>query len=130
MRRRVLLAGAVLSLAGLGLVPLLPVSALQKAVLASAWLFFSGREWQAFWRGYAGGGALHIAADGQVRRKCRDGHWQRARLCPGSVVLPRLAWLRLDPPGMRPYAELVSAAGQESEDWRRLQVIWRHIGAA
>jgi hypothetical protein len=130
LRRRVLLSGAVLTLAGLGLVPLLPVSAVHKAVLALAWLVLSGRECRAFWRGYDGGGTLRIAADGKVRRQCRDGRWQRAELCPGSVVLPRIAWLRLNPPGMRPYAELVSADTQESEDWRRLQVIWRHIGAA
>lgn len=120
----------MLTLAGLALVPLVPVSAVQKAVLAMAWLVLSGRECHAFWRGYAGGGALRVAADGQVLRQCRDGGWQPARLCPGSVVLPRLAWLRLEPPGMRPYAELVRAKTQKSEDWRRLQVIWRHIGAA
>ena len=125
-----LLGGVVLSLAGLGLVPLLPLSFLPQALLALAWLYLSGREWFAFRRGYAGGGALRIAADGQVQLQCRDGGWQPASLCHGSVVLPRLAWLRVDPPGTRPYAELVSAERQESEEWRRLQVIWRHIGAA
>ena len=128
-----LLGGVVFSLAGLGLVPLLPLAAVPQAILAVAWLGLSGREYRAFRRGYAGGGALRIAADGQVLLQCHECHgggWQPARLCPGSVVLPRVAWLRVDPPGRRPYAELVSAGRQESEEWRRLQVIWRHIGAA
>jgi hypothetical protein len=126
----VLLGGVLLSLAGLGLVPLLPLAAVPQAILALAWLCLSGRECLAFWRGYAGGGALRIAADGQVLLQSHGGGWLPATLCPGSVVLPRLAWLRVDPPGMSPYAELVSAERQESEEWRRLQVIWRHIGAA
>jgi hypothetical protein len=128
----VLCSGVLLALAGLVLVPLLPFATVPQAVLAVVWLCLSGRECLAFWRGYAGGGALRIAADGQVLRQCHERHggWQPARLCPGSVVLPRVAWLRIDPPGARPYAELVRAERQESEEWRRLQVIWRHIGAA
>ena len=125
-----LLGGVVLSLAGLGLALLLPFAAVPQAVLALAWRCLSGRECHAFWRGYAGGGALRIAADGEVRVRSHGGGWQPARMRPGSVVLPRLAWLRVDVPGKRPYAELVSADSQKSEEWRRLQVIWRHIGAA
>ena len=112
------------------MVALLPVSAGLEAVLALVWLVLSGRECHATWRGYAGGGAMRIAADGEVRVQCRSGRWQPASLRPGCVVLPRIAWLRIDPEGMQPYAELVTAESQESEDWRRLQVIWRHIGAA
>ena len=125
-----LLGGALLCLTGFGLVPLLPLSAVLQTVLALAWLCLCGRECRAFCRGYAGGGALRIGADGQVLRQCRGSGWRPARLCPGSVVLRRVAWLRVDPGRGQPYAELVSAECQESEDWRRLQVIWRHIGAA
>ncbi|NCF22967.1 MAG: hypothetical protein GWP60_00385 [Gammaproteobacteria bacterium] len=124
-----LLSGAVLCLAGLGLVPLLPVSTTLRAVLAGLWFGLCGREWYAMFRGYAGSGSLHIAAGGQVRRQCSDGTWQPARLCAGSIVLPRFAWLRIKPRGMRPYAEPVRGECHESQEWRRLQVIWRHIGA-
>jgi hypothetical protein len=84
----------------------------------------------ALWRGYAASGALRIAAGGQVERQTPDGAWEPATLCAGSLVLARFAWLRIAAAGGRPYAELVSARSHASEDWRRLQVIWRHIGAA
>jgi len=129
LRRLVLLVGAVLCLAGLGFVPLLPVSVELKAVLAAAWLGLCGYEWHALLRGYARSGSLRIAAGGHVERQRRDGSWQPARLCAGSMVLPRFAWLRIDSPDMRPYAEPVCGDCGKSEDWRRLQVIWRHIGA-
>ncbi len=124
-----LLSGAALSLVGLGFVPLLPVSVGLKSLLAAMWLGLCSYEWHAMWRGYAESGDLRIAADGRVDRQCRDGTWQPARLCVGSVVLPRFAWLRIAPRGMQPFAELVSGEIRKNEDWRRLQVIWRHIGA-
>ncbi|HSM30110.1 MAG TPA: hypothetical protein VK854_05365 [Woeseiaceae bacterium] len=130
MRRLVLLSGALLFIAGLAFVPVLAVAAGLKAVLAITWTCLCGYEWLAFRRGYAASRALRIAAGGHVERQCRDGSWQPVRLCAGSVVLSRFAWLRVAPPGAWPYSELLSAASHESEDWRRLQVIWRHIGAA
>ena len=130
LRRFVLLSGALLFLAGIACVTLLAVSAGLKGVIAVIWVCLCGYEWLAFRHGYASGGALRIAAGGSVERQCRDGTRKPARLCPGSLVLTRFAWLRIAPAGGRPCAELVSAAGQETEDWRRLQVIWRHIGAA
>ncbi len=120
----------MLFLAGLVFVVLLAVSTGLKGLVAVAWVCVCGYEWLAFRRGYAGSSALRIAAGGSVERRCRDGSWQPARLCAGSLVLTRFAWLRVAPQDARPYAELVRAAGHESEDWRRLQVIWRHIGAA
>ena len=130
LRRLVLLSGAVLCLAGLGFVPLLPVSVGLQTLLATVWLALSGYQWHAMWAGYARSSCLRIAADGGVERQCRNGAWEPARLCVGSVVLPRLAWLRIESGGKGVYAELVSGKMRDSEDWRRLQVIWRHIGAA
>ncbi len=124
-----LLSGAVLCLAGLGFVPLLPVSVELKALLGAVWLGLCGYEWHSLWLGYALSGSLRIAAGGHVERECADGTWRPARLRPGSVVLSRLAWLRIESRGMRPYAELVCGDCRQSEEWRRLQVIWRHIGA-
>jgi hypothetical protein len=130
LRRLVLLSGALLFLAGLACVILLAVSTGLKGLITLIWVCICGYEWLAFRHGYATGGVLRIAAGGSVDRQCSDGTWQPARLCPGSLVMPRFAWLRVAPAGARPYAELVIAAGHETEDWRRLQVIWRHIGAA
>jgi hypothetical protein len=126
----VLLTGALLFLGGLALVPLLAVSAPLRGLLGVIWTVLCGIEVSALRQGYATSGALRIAAGGQVERQSPDGAWEPATLCAGSLVLARFAWLRIAVPGGRPYAELVSARSHASEDWRRLQVIWRHIGAA
>ena len=119
----------MLCLAGLLFVPILPVSVGLRVMLAAIWLGVCGSEWHAMWHGYSRCRGLRIVADGRVERQCRDGAWQPARLCTGSVVLPRFAWLRIKPRGERAYAELLRGEIHESENWRRLQVIWRHIGA-
>jgi hypothetical protein len=126
----VLASGAFLFLAGLALVPFVAVAPVLKIALAVAWAGLCGREWWVLRRAYASGGVLRIASGGQVERQRRDGTWEPAKLCAGSVVLPRIAWLRVAPRSGPPYAELVRPGSDRSEDWRRLQVIWRHIGAA
>jgi hypothetical protein len=130
LRRLVLLTGGLLFLGGLVLLPLVAVSLPLKGLLALSWTVLCGFEWLALRQGYAGSGLLRIAAGGHIERRTPDGAWQPARLCAGSLVLARIAWLRIAAPGVRPYAELVSAGTHASEDWRRLRVIWRHIGAA
>ena len=130
LRRVVLVTGALLFLAGLALVPFVAVSPVLKTLLAVAWAALCGREWWRLRRAYATGGVLRIAAGGHVERQSDDGTREPARLCAGSVVLPRIAWLRVVPRGGPPYAELVRRESCRSEDWRRLQVIWRHIGGA
>ena len=130
LRRIVLLGGAAMCPAGLVLALLLAVATPLKAAVAITWILLCGDQWLALWRGYATGGTLRIAAGGRAERQRRDGTWEPVSLCAGSIVLPRIAWLRVAPRGGRPYAELVCAANRGSEDWRRLQVIWRHIGAA
>jgi hypothetical protein len=111
-------------------VPQLAVSSLVKGMLAITWTGLFGYEWTALWRGYRESGAIRIAAGGQVECRRPDGTWVSAALCEGSVVLPRIAWLRIVPRDGRRYGELVCAERQGSEEWRRFQVIWRHIGAA
>lgn len=130
LRRIVLLSGALMCSAGLLLLLLLAVAGVLKCMLAITWIGLCGHEWLALWRGYATGGRLRIAAGGHAERQRSDGTWEPVSLCAGSVVLPRIAWLRIAPRRGRPYAELVCAGNDGSEDWRRLQVIWRHIGAA
>jgi hypothetical protein len=130
LRRLVLLTGGLSFMGGLALLPLVAVSGPLKGLLAISWVALCGFEGRALWRGYAGCRALRIAAGGHVERQAPDGSWQAARLCAGSVVLARVAWLRIAGPGERPFAELVGARSHPSEEWRRLQVIWRHIGGA
>lgn len=80
-------------------------------------------------RGYAMTRGLRITADGSLRCLDARGRWQPARILPGSVVLARLAWLRFETGKGAQAAELLRGDPRKSQHWRRLQVIWRHIGA-
>jgi len=40
-----------------------------------------------------------------------------------------LAWLVLASPDGRRWLALLQGDSRESEQWRRLQVIWRHMGS-
>jgi hypothetical protein len=120
----------LLFLAGLFLVISLPLSATHRLLIAVLWLALSAYEWISNRRAYARYGILRIDAEGSVERRSNDGTWQKHALRSGSVVLARLAWLRLvTADGLR-YAEFVRGDARESNDWRRFQVIWRHVGAA
>ena len=130
LRWLVLASGMLLFLAGLVLVISLPLAAAYKFLVAFLWLALSAYEWISNRRAYARYGILRIDAEGSVERRSNDGTWQKHALRSGSVVLARLAWLRLvTADGLR-YAELVRGDARESNDWRRFQVIWRHVGAA
>ena len=130
LRRVVLVAGMVLFLAGSLLVLLLPITFGFKAALAIIWLIICGYEWSSNWLAYARGGILRVDSGGGIERKCRDGCWRAAKLAAGSVVTPRLAWLRICAGRGHRYGELFRGDARENVDWRRFQVIWRHIGAA
>lgn len=51
---------------------------------------------------------------------------QPLELMSGSVVLPRLAWLRVRFPDGLEYGELFFRNGRQDEEWRRLQRVWKH----
>jgi hypothetical protein len=120
----------LLFLAGLFLVISLPLAATYRFLISVLWLALSAYEWISNRRAYARYGILRIDAEGSVERRGGDGTWQVHALRPGSVVLARLAWLRLVTADGFRYAELVRGDARESNDWRRFQVIWRHVGAA
>ena len=130
LRRLVLASGVLLFLAGLLLVIGLPLAAVYKSLVGISWLALCAYEWLSNRRAYARFGILRIDAEGRVERRCSDGTWQVHALRSGSVVLARLAWLRLVATDGLRYAELVRGDSRESIDWRRFQVIWRHVGAA
>jgi hypothetical protein len=119
----------LLFLAGLFLAISLPLAAAYKCLVAVVWLALCAYEWMSNRRAYIRFGILRIDAEGCVERRCGDGTWQVHALRPGSVVLARLAWLRLETTDGLRYAEVVSGDSRESIDWRRFQVIWRHVGA-
>ncbi len=73
--------------------------------------------------------AFRVIEDGTAAVRARDGKWQPAALAAGSVLLRRCGWLRLRTRTGRVIVQPVRGAVRDSRDWRRLQVIWRVVGA-
>lgn len=110
---------------GLVLILLLPVIAPLKAALGAAFLLAGVAEAVALTRGMSRIYRIRIRSDGSVAAVGPAGAMQPLTLMPGSVVLDRLAWLRLRfGDGLR-CAELLVGNAAENEQWRRLLVIWR-----
>ncbi len=122
--------GAAFAALGVLLIAVLPVAALLRAGIAAGWLLYVGRDLAGFqraWRRYR-----CVAVDGELGLRLLDagGNWHSAEVLPGSVVLRRFAWLRIRDDAGVVFAEPLEGRCRESPQWRRLQVIWRHIGAA
>jgi len=129
LRRIVLWSGGLLGLVGVVLILSTRLPAVLLIAASVAWLLLSGWELRRIRHGYARCRRLRLSAGGELSRLDGDGNWQQARLLPGSVLLRRVGWIRWDDECGQPYAELLRGRCRESDDWRRLQVIWRHIGA-
>lgn len=128
LRRIVLLSGAGFALLGVALIMTLP---LHPAVLIAGsigWLLCCARELVVACRGFANWHRVRISVGGEVLLLDAEGAWHPARLLSGSVLLRRVGWILFETSHGRRCAELVRGRCRESDDWRRLQVIWRHIG--
>ena len=116
---------------GLGVAMLLmtPLPLGWRLAAAALWLASGARELVVLRRGHGRVECLRLLQDGSARVRGPDGCWFAATLAPGSVVLGRYAWLRFEVDGGGKLAELLQRRGRQNESWRRLQVIWRHLGA-
>jgi hypothetical protein len=115
-------SGAVLILR----LPLPPMALLLGSV---AWLTLSVWELRRFGQITGRCRRLRVAADSGFQLLDANGAWQSGRLLPGSLLLRHFGWIRVAHGGGQVSAQLFRGHCRESEDWRRLQVIWRHIGA-
>lgn len=129
LRRVVLTSGIALAIAGQPLLCMLPLDLAAKMLACAAWGGWSVCEIARVIRSHRWGHGIRLAPGGAVAVLGTHGLWLRARLLPGSIVLRRLAWLRIDVEGKGAVFELVRGDCREGQDWRRLQVIWQHIGA-
>ena len=129
LRRVVILFGIAAAVVGLAMILALSMPPVWRAVAALVWLVMNGRELALMAKGYKRCRRIRIGYGGDVELLGRDGGWMSATLVSGSVVLRKYAWLRLETgEGLR-FAEPVRAKNAQNKDWRRLQVIWRHLGA-
>ena len=72
---------------------------------------------------------IRVYSDGSASIKDSAGVWQPTVLSRDCIVLPACAWLKLTSADGTRYYELLRGSCRESEQWRRLQVIWRHMGS-
>lgn len=129
LRRVVLLSGVGLCFAGVAIILVLPLHTVLSIGCSAAWLALCAWELVTISRGYALCCGLRVTSGGGVLLLDSLGNWQTARLLSGSVLLRRVGWFRLETGSGRRCAELLQGSCRKSHDWRRLQVIWRHIGA-
>ena len=130
LRCAVLLGGGALAALGLLVIMLLPVHMWLRITGAAAWAVTSAIEQLRLRRAYSRYAGLRVCHDGAVYVQQRDGDWQAARLLPGSLLLRRTAWIRIQSERGEVFGELLRGKCRRSVNWRRLHVIWRHIGAA
>lgn len=125
-RRLVLIAGSLLALAGVPVILSLPVGPWPMLLLQGFWLAWSGRELVLLWRAQRRCSGYRLAAGGELQIWGAGGA-RPASLMPGSVVLHEIAWLRIRDEQGRVWGELIRGKHRESEEWRRFQVIFRHL---
>lgn len=121
--------GLVAILGGFAIIVGLPFDAGWRALLAAAWLAIGMRDLWVIVQGFRHCSRIRIEHTGDLL-VFDSGHCcSAATLVAGSVLLRDIGWLRFRTADGRRHAELVRRNTAQSEDWRRLQVIWRHLGA-
>ena len=95
----------------------------------AAWIVIVGAQLRTLRRGWSTCVALRVHADGTVTVLDPSGRWLPGQLEPDGLLLRRWGWIRLGTTAGRPFAEPLRGACRESREWRRLQVVWRHVGA-
>ena len=125
----VAISGRLLIAAGLALILVLAIDVMLRAAGCLVWVLVGRWELRQLEQGFDACKAIRIDSSGDAMILNSEENWVPARLLTGSVLLRRLAWIRLQDQSGRIFLELISGDARQSQDWRRLQVIWRHIGA-
>jgi hypothetical protein len=81
------------------------------------------KEWIRQERGYRRVESIRIHEDGCLECVAFSGTVEPVRLLGGSIVLPRLAWLRVQFADGSHYGELLSGDVATDPDWHGLQLI-------
>ena len=129
LRRLVLISGWLALAAGAVICLSMPFAWEWRLAAGSLWVLVSERELRVMANGHRLYRGVRLDANGGAALLTRDGDWSPATLLAGSLVLPSLAWLRFKDQDGRQRVELIGCKCAENKAWRRLQVIWRHLGA-
>jgi hypothetical protein len=130
LRRYLLASGWTIMLIGVVPILSLPFGEFWCAAAASLWCAIVSAQLGFISSAHKRFSRIRIGSDGECQLCDQNGDWQKAKMRGGCVVLPRLAWLRLQPCKGHCYYALIRGDSRESKQWRRLQVIWRHLGRA
>jgi len=130
LRCAVQATGLVATILGLIVILSMPVGSSWRAGASVVWLLFGLRELRTIRHAYSRYCRFRIDTAGDVELETVSGEHHAGSLLPGSVVLPRLAWLRFAAADGLVFGEFLCGNAQENKQWRHLQVIWRHFGAA
>jgi len=124
-----LTSGRLLIAAGLTVILILSVDVPLRALGCLFWVTIGWFELRRLQLGFDSCNGIRIHSNGEIAILNNDQEWVPGTLQSGSVLLRRLGWLRLQSSNGRIFLELIRGDARQSQDWRRLQVIWRHIGA-
>ena len=127
LRQIVLVSGGVLSLSGAIVILNWPFNFAWRAGMTLAWFAFSCRELAVLRRAYMAFSYMDVGMHGAITLGRYSKSPVSAELLPGSVLLSHVGWLRLQAADGTRFAELVAGNPRKNKDWRRMQVIWRHL---
>ena len=130
LRIAVLTSGRLLVAAGLVLILTLDLDAEIRATSCLVWVVAARHELLQIERGFESLTAIRLSSGGAIAVRNDDQEWLPVTLRTGSIVLRNFAWLRLQAANGDNFVELLRGNARQNQDWRRLQVIWRHIGAS
>jgi hypothetical protein len=122
----VLLCGCLAAITGTLIILYMPLAWLLRILLAAVFIGESFRELRKLARGAARLRQLWLDAEGNVAGLCADGRCEPLTLLSGSIVLKRLAWLRVRFADGSEHGELFQGDPATDPEWQRLQLIWRH----
>ncbi len=129
LRLLLLIVAAILHLAGFVLLLMTPLPGGIFVLLTLAWAWLCLRDWRDQFRAYGRVAAIRICSDGGIETVDIHGKTETVRLLAGSLILPRIAWLRLEFANGRHFGELLSGDARRCARWHWLQLASRQHGA-
>jgi len=125
VRNTLLGASAACTATGALLILGLPLRPVVKLTMLGLWLYRGSCELRNRLRGMSRLDRIRIEPSGRVTADRGTGAREPLVLLSGSVVLTRMAWLRVRFPDGLQYGEMLLGNAGRDEQWRRLQLIWR-----
>jgi hypothetical protein len=123
-----LCGGLLLYLVGAALLIGLPLAILPRLAMLTLWIAFAGNEWRRQAKGFKRVAGIRIHESGALEGIDARGNVEAVHLMGGSLVLSRLAWLRLKFADGSHYGELLAGDTERDPGWHGLQLTWAQCG--